>query len=87
MAASAKAKAPFPRGFLRLPNGHPNHGTFGRLFRLLDPDKSAVAFQHFMAFSRNCQRAIARQIVEQGGNDPLALKENQKPCTTTCTCS
>jgi predicted transposase YbfD/YdcC len=153
MAEFAKAKEPFLRGFLRLPNGVPSHDTFSRLFRLLDPEKFGAAFRRFMAaFSQqcqgvvaidgkvlrrsydkargksalhmvsawgceqrmvlaqvatdeksneitavprllemlslrntvvtvdalNCQRAIARQIVDQGGDYALALKDNQK---------
>jgi predicted transposase YbfD/YdcC len=31
----------------------------------------------------NCQRAIARQIVDQGGDYALALKANQARCMTT----
>jgi predicted transposase YbfD/YdcC len=153
MAEFAKAKQPFLRGFLRLPNGIPSHDTFSRLFRLLDPEQFGAAFRRFMAvFSEqcrgvvaidgkvsrrshdrasgksalhmvsawgceqrmvlaqiatdaksneitavpkllamlslkgtivttdalNCQRAIAQQVVEQGGDYALALKDNQK---------
>jgi hypothetical protein len=34
-----KLKEPFLGGFLRLENGLPSHDTFGRLFRILDPDQ------------------------------------------------
>jgi hypothetical protein len=55
-----KAKESLLRGFLTLKNGIPSHDTFSRLFRLLDPDKFAAAFQRFMAaFSRQCQGVIA----------------------------
>jgi hypothetical protein len=60
MAEFAKAKEPFLRSFLRLPNGVPSHDTFSRLFRLLDPEKFAAAFRRFMAaFSRQCQGVVA----------------------------
>ena len=153
MALFAKVKEPFLRGFLKLANGIPSHDTFSRLFRQLDPERFAVAFQRFIArfaetlgdvvaidgktlrssFDRakgvsalhmvtawgceqrlvlaqvtteaksneitavpkllemlclkgtivtsdalNCQRAIAAQIVEQGGDYALALKGNQR---------
>src|ERR1700674_5288558 len=60
MAAFAKAREPFLRGFLSLKNGLPSHDTFSRLFRLLDPAKFGVAFQRFMAaFSQQCQGVVA----------------------------
>ena len=60
MAEFTKAKEPFLREFLRLPNGIPSHDTFSRLFRLLDPEKFGAAFQRFMkAFSEQCQGVVA----------------------------
>jgi hypothetical protein len=60
MTEFAKAKEPFLRGILRLPNGLPSHDTFSRLFRLLDPKKFEAAFQQFMvAFSGNCRGVVA----------------------------
>lgn len=35
--AFGKAKEPWFRSFLELPNGIPSHDTFGRFFSLLDP--------------------------------------------------
>ncbi len=153
MSEFAVAKERFLRGFLTLKHGLPSHDTFSRLFRLLDPERFAAAFQRFMAAfatqiqgviavdgkvlrgsfdhasqksalhmvsawgceqrlvlaqiatdaksneitavprllamltlkgtivtadALNCQRAIASQIVEQGGNYALALKRNQE---------
>ena len=37
MAIFGRCKEPFLRQFLRLRHGIPSHGTFSRLFRLLDP--------------------------------------------------
>ena len=60
MGLFAKAKEPFLRGFLRLENGVPSHDTFSRLFRSLDPDQFAAAFQRFMAgFSEQSQGVVA----------------------------
>lgn len=60
MAEFAKAKEPFLRDFLKLPNGIPSHDTFSRLFRLLDPAKFGAAFRRFMgAFSKRCQGVVA----------------------------
>jgi hypothetical protein len=44
MALFAEAKEPFLREFLDLRNGPPNHDTFSRLFRRLDPDQSGWRF-------------------------------------------
>jgi predicted transposase YbfD/YdcC len=38
IAAYAKAKQAWFKGFLQLPGGIPSHDTFGRVFALLDPD-------------------------------------------------
>jgi predicted transposase YbfD/YdcC len=38
IAAYAKAKAAWFKGFLKLEGGIPSHDTFGRVFALLDPD-------------------------------------------------
>jgi len=35
----------------------------------------------------NCQRAIAQQIVDQGGDYAFALKGNQARCTPMSRCS
>ena len=60
MALFAKAKEPFPRGFLKLENGVPSHDTFSRLFRNLDPEQFRASFQRFMAkFSSHCQGVVA----------------------------
>lgn len=60
MALFAKAKEPFLRSFLKLPNGVPSHDTFSRLFRNLDPEQFRAAFQRFMAeFSAECAGVVA----------------------------
>ena len=60
MAAFAKAKEPFLRGFLKLANGVPSHDTLSRLFRQLDPEQFRAAFQRFLvAFSVQCQGVVA----------------------------
>lgn len=47
-AEFAEAKAEFLRGFLRLENGLPIHGTFSRACRLLEPDQFSACFERFM---------------------------------------
>lgn len=39
-----RAKEPWPRTFLALPNGIPSHDTFGRVFAALDPTAFETAF-------------------------------------------
>ena len=60
----AKAKEPFLRGSLKLIHGVPSHGTFSRLFRLLNPEQFAAVFRRFTAaFAEVCQRVVA---IDQG---------------------
>jgi len=60
MAASARAKESFLRGFLKLENGLPSHDTFSRIFRQIDPEQFSVAFQRFMArFSKTIEGVVA----------------------------
>jgi predicted transposase YbfD/YdcC len=44
-----KAKLPFLRRFLELPNGIPSHDTFGRVFAMLDPGALLVCLQSWLA--------------------------------------
>jgi predicted transposase YbfD/YdcC len=44
VATFGKTKAAWLRTFLALPNGIPSHDTFGRVFRLLDPDELRRCF-------------------------------------------
>ena len=44
IAAYAKAKEAWFRGFLELPGGIPSHDTFGRVFALLNPDAFGKCF-------------------------------------------
>jgi hypothetical protein len=44
VATFGEAKASWLRTFLALPNGIPSHDTFGRVFRLLDPDELRRCF-------------------------------------------
>jgi len=44
-----KAKLPFLRRFLELPNGIPSHDTFGRVFAKLDPAALLVCLQSWLA--------------------------------------
>src|SRR5271170_4540491 len=45
----AKAREPFFRAFLELPNGIPSHDTFGRVLAALDPDAFAQCFVAWVA--------------------------------------
>lgn len=44
-----RAKEPWLKTFLRLPNGIPSHDTFGRVFAALDPERFAACFSAWMA--------------------------------------
>ena len=44
VATFGEMKEPWLRTFLALPNGIPSHDTFGRVFRLLDPDELRRCF-------------------------------------------
>src|SRR5215207_1316323 len=44
VATFGETKADWLRTFLALPNGIPSHDTFGRVFRLLDPDELRRCF-------------------------------------------
>lgn len=48
VAKFGKAKEPWLRGFLKLPNGIPSHDTFGRVFSLLDPEAFQEAFRDWV---------------------------------------
>ena len=48
VAKFGKAKEPWLRGFLKLPNGIPSHDTFGRVFSLLDPQAFQEAFRDWV---------------------------------------
>ncbi len=43
-----KAKEEWFRRFLKLPNGIPSHDTFGRVFRLLDPEQFSACFMDWV---------------------------------------
>src|SRR5438445_12725204 len=47
-----KAKLPFFRRFLDLPNGIPSHDTFGRVFAKLNPAAFLSCVQHWLATFR-----------------------------------
>src|SRR5262249_48069246 len=44
-----KAKLKWFRTFLELPNGIPSHDTFGRVFRMLDPEEFGRCFSEWVA--------------------------------------
>ena len=73
---------------LQLEKGIPSHDTFSRVLKMLDPE----AFQRWFlkllemltlrgkvvtADAMHCQRQVAQQVVELGGDYALALKGNQ----------
>jgi predicted transposase YbfD/YdcC len=58
----AKAKLPWLKTFLQLPNGLPSHDTFGRVFARLDPE----------AFER-CFMTWVSAVVEVGGGQLVAV--------------
>jgi predicted transposase YbfD/YdcC len=49
MALFGRSKERVLRNFLRLEHGIPSHDTFGRVFRVLDPQAFEEAFRKFMA--------------------------------------
>ncbi len=49
VAAFGQAKEVWLKGFLELPNGIPSHDTFGRVFRLLDPQQWQDGFLSWVA--------------------------------------
>ena len=63
VATFGELKEDWLRTFLSLPNGIPSHDTFGRVFRLLDPDEL-----------RRCFLAWVRAVVgEAAGGEPGGL--------------
>jgi predicted transposase YbfD/YdcC len=58
VATFGETKVAWLRTFLALPNGIPSHDTFGRVFRLLDPDEL-----------RRCFLAWVRAVVGEPGSD------------------
>jgi predicted transposase YbfD/YdcC len=48
VATFGRAKADWLRAFLALPNGIPSHDTFGRVFRMLDPDELRRCFRDWV---------------------------------------
>ena len=57
MARFAEAKEPFLAAFSSW-EGHSNHDTFSRLFRLLDPAQFGAAFQRFITQVSSRFRAL-----------------------------
>lgn len=49
VAAFGRAKLPWFRTFLTLPNGIPSHDTFGRVFARLDPAQFETCFLHWIS--------------------------------------
>jgi predicted transposase YbfD/YdcC len=49
VAAYAKAKEPWLRTFLELPNGIPTHDTFGRVFARLDPEVFEACLRQWLS--------------------------------------
>jgi predicted transposase YbfD/YdcC len=59
-----QSKEGWLRGFLELPNGIPSHDTFGRVFRLIDPEE----FQNsFMSWVHAIQEVIGEQVIAVDG--------------------
>ena len=81
MADFAEAKEDVLRGFLKLEGGAPNHDTFSRLFRLLDPEQFHDAFQRFMADFAGTRagvvaidgKSLRRSFDRAAGASPLHL--------------
>jgi predicted transposase YbfD/YdcC len=62
--AFGKAKLPWLRTFLALPNGIPSHDTFGRVFAALDPDQFG---QCFLAWIQTVAARTAGEVVAIDG--------------------
>jgi hypothetical protein len=81
MAVFGEAKEPFLRQFLTLKHGIPSHDTFSRVVPLLAPEEMLSLKDCIVtADARNCQRAIAAKVVEQGADYLLALKPISPAC-------
>jgi len=59
-----RAKEPWLRTFLELPHGIPSHDTFGRVFRLLDPEQFQRCFRSWI---ESVAEATRGQIVPVDG--------------------
>ncbi len=81
MPLFGQAKEPLLRQFLTLRHGIPSHGTFSRVFRLLDPAALAGCFTRFMhRFADTLQGVVAidgktlrRSFDRAAGQSPLHM--------------
>ena len=64
MAQFGKAKEPWLRTFLALPNGIPSHDTFRRVFLLLSPEKFS---EGFLNWTQTLRQAVAAEVVALDG--------------------
>jgi len=64
MEEFGKAKEPWFRTFLELPNGIPRHDTFNRVFQALDPQEF---FECFLAWTEPLRQAFSGEIVALDG--------------------
>jgi predicted transposase YbfD/YdcC len=64
VATFGETKESWLRTFLALPNGIPSHDTFGRVFRLLDPDELRRCFLEWV-------RAVVGEAGVDGASDGL----------------
>ena len=58
VASFGKAKEPWLRTFLKLPNGIPSHDTFGRVFSLIDPEAFEECFRSWVQAVQNRVQGI-----------------------------
>ena len=64
MEEFGKAKEPWFRTFLELPNGIPRHDTFNRVFQALDPEEF---FGCFLNWTESLRKAVSGEIVALDG--------------------
>ena len=64
LAEFGRSKEEWLKTFLALPNGIPSHGTFWRVFRVLDADKLAACFLSWMG---SASELIGGQVIAIDG--------------------
>jgi predicted transposase YbfD/YdcC len=67
VATYGETKEAWLRTFLALPNGIPSHDTFGRVFRLLDPDELRRCFLNWVRAVVGETGGLGRQVVAVDG--------------------
>lgn len=81
MARFGRSKELWLRGFLRLEHGIPSHDTFGRVFRMLDPQAFEKVFRSFMAAFAEFNRLDLTGIIAVDGKALRGAYERGRSAT------